>query len=69
MQRLDLEDVLGSRLLSYTVIGLAATVALAAASWYLIERPFLSLKSRPREPSAAVTEQPVNEALVADPAP
>jgi peptidoglycan/LPS O-acetylase OafA/YrhL len=36
--------VLGRPVLSYTVLGLALTIPLAAASWYLIERPALRLK-------------------------
>jgi peptidoglycan/LPS O-acetylase OafA/YrhL len=37
----------GHPLLSYTVLGLAMTVPLAALSWYAIERPALRLKRRP----------------------
>jgi peptidoglycan/LPS O-acetylase OafA/YrhL len=43
--RLHLDNaVLGNQTLSYLVFGLPPTIALAALSWYLIERPALSLK-------------------------
>ena len=56
IQRLGWEHALRSQLVSYTVIGLAATCVLAALSWYLVERPFLRLKSKPSQPPAAVPE-------------
>ena len=57
IQRLGWEHALRSQLVSYTVIGLAATCVLAALSWYLVERPFLQLKAKPSRPPAAVPDQ------------
>jgi peptidoglycan/LPS O-acetylase OafA/YrhL len=57
IQRLGWEYALRSQLVSYTVIGLAATCVLAALSWYLVERPFLLLKSKPTEAAAPVPDQ------------
>jgi peptidoglycan/LPS O-acetylase OafA/YrhL len=56
IKRLGWETALGSQLVSYTVIGLAATCALAALSWYLVERPFLGLKSKRVDVPAATPE-------------
>jgi peptidoglycan/LPS O-acetylase OafA/YrhL len=58
--KLGLSDVVAGRAtVSYVVVGVPATLALATASWYGVERPALSLKGRRRrvaQPARAAAE-------------
>lgn len=55
--------VAGNTVLSYALLGVPATIALAAASWYCVERPALALKSRirpSRRPDTSSLDAPVS---------
>ena len=60
INRLDLRPPVPQVTLSYAIVALPATLALAAASYYVIERPVLRLKNRgskrPRRDRAAALE-------------
>jgi peptidoglycan/LPS O-acetylase OafA/YrhL len=70
VQRLGLQHLIpGQEVLSYVIVALPVTVALAGASYYLIEKPVLRLKVRRSEPAEAAAREPELEpmAVVARP--
>jgi peptidoglycan/LPS O-acetylase OafA/YrhL len=57
--KLGLSDVVAGRTtLSYVLVGVPATLALATASWYGVERPALSIRGRRRPAAHPMTAAP-----------
>jgi peptidoglycan/LPS O-acetylase OafA/YrhL len=54
----------GQQVLAYIVLSVPATIALAALSWYCVERPALSLKTRLLQRSRPTTGTDAIPALV-----
>lgn len=66
LQEAGVDDALGG--LGYAIVGLAASLAVAAASWYGLERPVLRIAHRRslrpgRRPGAAAEEEPMASGL------